>query len=218
MNNLTDVVEHWLQSKVNDAIAGHSSRIASLEDRVSSLSERLEKGYPDYATLSSHVEHLNQLGSELLKRVTKLDQAYSDMATMKDLQKDTRPEVLMDKLHSAIVRLLKDFLQEYVKEVDLDGNIEAILDRRLDSLIGEDCVKEVHLEENVEAILDCRSQASDDDKRDAQRYRWLREQHWSDNVVGIVRHPGEVLKLGTVCYSDASLDRLIDEALAKEQV
>lgn len=218
MNNLTDVVEHWLQSKVNDAIAGHSSRIASLEDRVSSLSERLEKGYPDYATLSSHVEHLNQLGSELLKRVTKLDQAYSDMATMKDLQKDTRPEVLMDKLHSAIVRLLKDFLQEYVKEVDLDGNIEAILDRRLDSLIGEDCVKEVHLEENVEAILDCRSQASDDDKRDAQRYRWLREQHWSDGGIAVVRYSEKNVRIGTQCYSERLLDEMIDEALAKEQV
>ena len=215
MNNLTDVVEHWLQSKVNDAIAGHSSRIASLEDRVSSLSERLEKGYPDYATLSSHVEHLNQLGSELLKRVTKLDQAYSDMATMKDLQKDTRPEVLMDKLHSAIVRLLKDFLQEYVKEVDLDGNIEAILDRRLDSLIGEDCVKEVHLEENVEAILDRRSQASDDDKRDAQRYRWLREQYWNGNVIAVVERPRDTVKIGTQTYSGVNLDALIDKELQK---
>ena len=236
--NFSDTIQHWLQGQINAAVDGHSARlerleaavthaqyqderIKRLEAQVFELNERLltfQERYPDFPGLSSHVEHLNQLGSELLKRVTKLDQAYSDMATMKDLQKDTRPEVLMDKLHSAIVRLLKDFLQEYVKEVDLDGNIEAILDRRLDSLIGEDCVKEVHLEENVEAILDCRSQASDDDKRDAQRYRWLREQHWSDNVVGIVRHPGEVLKTGTVCYSDASLDRLIDEALAKEQV
>lgn len=178
MNNLTDIVEHWLQGKVNDAVAGHTSRIASLEDRVSRLSERLEKlenSSPEPLGLSSHVEHLNQLGSELLKRVTKLDQAYSDMATMKDLQKDTRPEVLMDKLHSAIVRLLKDFLQEYVKEVDLDGNIEAILDRRLDSLIDEDYVKEVDLEENVEAILARQPQPCAADKLDARRYRWLQK-------------------------------------------
>lgn len=191
MNNLTDVLQCWLQGQINDAVAGHSSRIAYLEGFVSSLSERLEKGYPNYADLSSRVERLNQLGSELLKRVTKLDQAYSDMATMKDLQKDTNPSVLADKMH------------EYIEQV-------------VDDKLGE-CVKEVHLEENVEAILDRRSQASDDDKRDAQRYRWLREQHLNDNFVGVVRHPEEVLKFGTVCYSGASSNRLIDEALAKEQ-
>lgn len=114
MNNLTDVMQYRLQGQINNTVAGHSSRIAYLEDRISSLSERL----------------------------VKLEKAYPDMATTKDLQKDTRPEVLMDKLQPLIEQLIRN-----------------------------------ELEECVSATETAVQPPSDDDKRDAQRYRWLREQH-----------------------------------------
>lgn len=192
MNNLTDVVEQWLQSKVNDTVAGHSSRIAYLEECVSRLSERLEKlekSSPEALGLSSHIEYLNEFNTEMLKRVDKLEKAYPDMATTKDLLKDTDPAVLADKLH------------EYIEQL-------------VDGKLGE-CVKEVHLEENVEAILDRRSQASDDDKRDAQRYRWLREQYWDGNVIAVVERPRDTVKIGTQTYSGVNLDALIDKELQK---
>lgn len=192
MNNLTDVMQYWLQGQINDAVAGHSCRITYLEECVSSFSERLEKlekSSPEALGLSSHIEYLNEFNTEMLKRVDKLEKAYPDMATTKDLLKDTDPAVLADKLH------------EYIEQL-------------VDGKLGE-CVKEVHLEENVEAILDRRSQASDDDKRDAQRYRWLREQRWHDGGIAVVRYSEKNVRIGTSCYSERRLDEMIDKELEK---
>ena len=49
-------------------------------------------------------------------------------------------------------------------------------------------------------------------ERAAQRYRWLREQHWSDGKVTITR-PGSV-ELGHDTFSGGRLDLVIDEALS----
>jgi len=201
--NFSDTIQHWLQGQINAAVDGHSARLEHLEAAVTHAQyqdERIKRLETQAFELSEHLSRSEKLDtatdccsrvvplvegcvSSLNERLTKLEKAYPDMATTKDLQKDTRPEVLMDKLQPLIEQLIRN-----------------------------------ELEECVSATETAVQPPSDDDKRDAQRYRWLRNQHWSDNVVGIVRHPGEVLKLGTVCYSDASLDRLIDEALAKEQV
>lgn len=123
MNNLTDVVEHWLQGKVNDAVARHSSRIAYLEGFVSTLSERLdklEKDSPEFPGLFSHVEHMSECSSELQKRVDKLEKAYPGMATTKDLLKDTRAEVLMDKLQPLIEQVIRNELEGCVKHCELE--------------------------------------------------------------------------------------------------
>lgn len=192
MNNLTDVVEHWVQSKVNDAVAGHSCRITYLEGFVSTLSERLdklEKAYPDFPGLSSHVEHMSEHVSTVSQRLLKLEKAYPDMATTKDLQKDTRPEVLMDKLQPLIEQLIRN---------ELEG-----------------CVKHCDLEEDVAAILSELSQPDDADKRDAQRYRWLRRQHWSDGGFIVVQYSEQNIKLGTQCYRERMLDEVIDKELQK---
>lgn len=160
MNNLTDVMQYWLQGQINDAVAGHSSRIAYLEDRISSLSERL----------------------------VKLEKAYPDMATTKDLQKDTRPEVLMDKLQPLIEQLIRN---------ELEG-----------------CVKHCELEETVTEFLGYRKPINVDDALDAQRYRWLREQCWSNDVVSVVPRP-KSLPIGTQTYSRFLLDQFIDKEMAK---
>lgn len=170
--NISDTIQHWLQGQINAAVDGHSVRLERLETAVTHAQYQDER-----------IKRLETQVFELIERLLKLEKAYPDMATTKDLLKDTDPAVLADKMQPLIEQLIRN-----------------------------------ELEECVSATETAVQPPSDDDKRDAQRYRWLREQHWSDNVVGIVRHPGEVLKLGTVCYSDASLDRLIDEALAKEQV
>ena len=161
MNNLTDVMQYWLQGQINDAVAGHSCRITYLEDRISSLSERL----------------------------VKLEKAYPDMATTKDLQKDTDPSVLADKMH------------EYIEQV-VDGKLDGYA-RRCD------------LEEDVTAILGGRTQDSDADQRDAQRYRWLRQQRWHDGTVAVVRYSENSVRIGTLCYSEGALDEMIDKQLEK---
>ena len=71
------------------------------------------------------------------------------------------------------------------------------------------------LEECVSATETAVQFPSDDDKRDAQRYRWLREQYWNGNVIAVVERPRDTVKIGTQTYSGVNLDALIDKELQK---
>lgn len=53
--------------------------------------------------------------------------------------------------------------------------------------------------------------------KDAERYRWLREQHWHNSSVAIVCKPKENVKLGSTCLSHELLDSMIDSEIAKEK-
>ena len=47
---------------------------------------------------------------------------------------------------------------------------------------------------------------------DAERYRWLRVQHWNDASMCVVTNPKHVVRLGTDCPTLARLDEAIDAA------
>lgn len=129
--NFSDTIQHWLQGQINAAVAGHSSRIAYLEDCNSALLRRLEKleaGSPDFPGLSSHVEHMSEHVSTISQRLLKLEKAYPDMATTKDLLKDTDPSVLTDKMHEYIEQVVDGKLDGYAKRCDLEDDVKAILD------------------------------------------------------------------------------------------
>lgn len=53
----------------------------------------------------------------------------------------------------------------------------------------------------------------DRDSVDAARYRWLRDQHWSESSIAVVVKPRESIKPGYDCPSAKRLDRLIDRAM-----
>lgn len=177
-NNLADVLQHWLQGQINTTVDGHSARLEYLEAAVTHaqyLDERIKR-------LEAQMHSANV-------RLLNLEKAYPDMATTKDLLKDTDPERLLDKMHPKLIQLFQTFLQDYVKEIDLEENVEAILDRR--------------------------PQSCDADKLDALRYRWLRDQHWSDGIVAVVNNPKNNVMIGTQCFSSGLLDAFIDERLQK---
>lgn len=48
---------------------------------------------------------------------------------------------------------------------------------------------------------------------DAARYRWLRDQHWSEAAVAVVSDPKQNVRLGAYCPSGDLLDAAIDAAL-----
>ena len=48
---------------------------------------------------------------------------------------------------------------------------------------------------------------------DAERYWWLREQHWDDSVLCVTTHPKQNLILGAYCPSEKLLDAAIDAAI-----
>lgn len=51
--------------------------------------------------------------------------------------------------------------------------------------------------------------------KDAERYRWLREQSWIDSPLCVVADQNKAVKLGYDCPSMERLDTAIDSALAK---
>ena len=63
-----------------------------------------------------------------------------------------------------------------------------------------------------------RSALSASDAVDAQRYRWLREQHWSNSDICCVNKPKQNVRLGGICPSGDLLDAAIDAAMRKGQL
>lgn len=47
-------------------------------------------------------------------------------------------------------------------------------------------------------------------EKDAGRYRWLREQHWSDSTLAVICNPTCNVLIGTYCPSKDLLDEAID--------
>ena len=50
---------------------------------------------------------------------------------------------------------------------------------------------------------------------DAERYRWLRSQHWNESDMVVACHPKKSVKLGFDCPSGERLDHAIDAAMGK---
>lgn len=54
-------------------------------------------------------------------------------------------------------------------------------------------------------------------RKNADRYEWLRAQHWSDADVAVVCQPKKSIRLGFDCPSLQRLDDLIDSAMQRSQ-
>lgn len=54
-------------------------------------------------------------------------------------------------------------------------------------------------------------------RKDAERYRWLRAQNWSDGLLAVVADPKDAVKLGHDCPSLARLDEQIDAAMLAQR-
>ena len=50
-------------------------------------------------------------------------------------------------------------------------------------------------------------------RRDSERYRWLRSQHWSDGQLSVVVNAKASVRLGANCPSHELLDEAIDSAM-----
>lgn len=66
-----------------------------------------------------------------------------------------------------------------------------------------------------DAIAHLRRQLAERDA-DAERYRWLRAQHWDSGQLAVVRNPNRAVKLGHDCPSLDRLDAAIDALRATE--
>lgn len=50
-------------------------------------------------------------------------------------------------------------------------------------------------------------------RKDAERYRWLRAQHWDTAELCVVMDPKDAVKLGRTCPSGEYLDIAVDDAM-----
>lgn len=50
---------------------------------------------------------------------------------------------------------------------------------------------------------------------DADRYRWLRGQHWNESSIAVVCDPKKAVKLGGHCPYGEGLDEIIDAAMKR---
>jgi hypothetical protein len=53
-------------------------------------------------------------------------------------------------------------------------------------------------------------------RKDAERYQWLRSQHWEKSELCVVEHPRASIRLGFDCPSLLRLDEIIDVAIARD--
>lgn len=51
-------------------------------------------------------------------------------------------------------------------------------------------------------------------RKDAERYRWLRAQHWNKSPLCVVCDPKDAVKYGYTCPSGEYLDFAVDDAMA----
>jgi len=69
------------------------------------------------------------------------------------------------------------------------------------------------LQGNAPEVLRATMRATADAK-DAERYRWLRAQHWSDSPLCVVADPKDAVKMARCCPSGDLLDIAVDDAMA----
>lgn len=53
-------------------------------------------------------------------------------------------------------------------------------------------------------------------RKDADRYRWLRGQHWNESEMAVVCQPKKAVRLGFDCPSEGRLDCTIDAAMGEQ--
>lgn len=74
---------------------------------------------------------------------------------------------------------------------------------------------ESYAEEAAELRRNLRDARAERDvlRRDAERYRWLRAQHWNTSPLCVVAEPKDAVKLGHCCPSGEYLDIAVDDAM-----
>jgi hypothetical protein len=116
-----------------------------------------------------------------------------------------------DCLHAALTAAGYFALRE-----ERDALRERLLDKEVDaSIVTQNAILDLRkrAESAERELAEVRARLAEVEK-DAVRYRWLRDQHWSTSTLCAVASPQNAVKLGYYCPSGAQLDSEIDAARA----
>jgi hypothetical protein len=97
--------------------------------------------------------------------------------------------------------------------MDFGGQVGAVSDAVLGSCIGDLLPGAYYMDPPDGGDVPVAEQLSRMAK-DAERYRWLRSQHWNEAEMAVVSCPKSSVKLGVDCPSLERLDAAIDAALS----
>ena len=177
------------------------------------------KGYPDWVTarwlmesaadlLQSQAERIAELEADLrvaqMSTVDKCAEIYTLRAQLADAELHTK------QVERGLDKALAQLEKIAATEPSMIYHGRCVID------CGDSGHQDVTMLKMIarETKLFTRPMPAQDVK-DAERYRWLREQHWSTDAIAVVLNPKQAVKLGYVCPSDSLLDETIDAAIAK---
>lgn len=127
------------------------------------------------------------------------------------MTKETR--VAREEEREATTRFI-DFVKTPFRDMTIERVSATVV--RIEGTEGDEkgiwltLIEAIELRDILIEITTPALEANKCERRDAERYRWLREQNWSDGKVTVTR-PGSV-KLGHDTFSRERLDSVIDEA------
>lgn len=70
-------------------------------------------------------------------------------------------------------------------------------------------------EANITVTINVNADEFEELRRDAERYRWLRRQHWIDAKVAVITEPRRNVLLGSYLPHGLLLDEVIDKERSK---
>lgn len=125
--------------------------------------------------------------------------------------------------YSELKSYIDDRLSRLLDTPEIDGREVLALIAEVESLktasqqLGRGLIYDVKTDGFYRSAADIEAvhRYSDELSKDAERYRWLREQHWNDSAMAVVFNPKVTVKLGAVCPSGLHLDQAIDEEWLK---
>ena len=110
---------------------------------------------------------------------------------------------------------LRQIIEPAPSEWDVRGHLAESL-TCWPRLTGQEAAELVELFQGRESQALANAPIDADAQRDAERYRWLRKQHWNEGVLCVVAQPKKSVKLGCDCPSLDRLDCFIDAASAAQ--
>ncbi|MEN6402471.1 MAG: hypothetical protein ABFD94_11070 [Armatimonadia bacterium] len=94
---------------------------------------------------------------------------------------------------------------------DVGGGSVIVL--RSGATISKNAAQDIWQAAHAAALPDGFVAVPVEDAKNAERYKWLRSQHWSDSRIAVVCEQKKAVKLGWYCPSDLLLDKEIDAAM-----
>ena len=149
----------------------------------------------------------NEALSNKLQTFEALGCAVDDLQLLRMGYASARLEIASLKVRAADARHDIDDLtardeSQRLRIAELEAQLAAIGAGGVEPLRKRECLHHVAEQAQIDS----------DAQRDAERYRWLRKQHWNEGVLCVVAQPKKSVKLGRDCPSLDRLDCFIDAA------